>query len=211
MNLENYYYYFTSVLPLRFCNDLVKYANSLKEEKALTGGQQKYLQNPSDFTDADIQRFNKARDSNLVWLNEPWILKEIQPYIQQANIQAKWNFDWDYTEDSQFTKYKLNQHYDWHCDSWPQPYDCPENLNKHNKIRKLSAVCTLSDKSEYEGGELEFQFRGGDDPTPTQVCKEIMPKGSIVVFPSFVWHRVKPVLSGERYSLVIWNLGHPYK
>lgn len=211
MNLENYYYYFTSVLPLRFCNDLVKYGNSLKEEKALTGGQQKYLKNPSAFTDADIQRFNKARDSNLVWLNEPWILKEIQSYIQQANTQAKWNFDWDYTEDCQFTKYKLNQHYDWHCDSWPEPYNCPDNLGKHGKIRKLSVVCTLSDKSEYEGGELEFQFRGGEDPTPTQVCREIMPKGSIVVFPSFIWHRVKPVLSGERYSLVLWNLGYPYK
>ncbi|BCV06054.1 MAG: hypothetical protein CM15mV124_480 [uncultured marine virus] len=32
-------------------------------------------------------------------------------------------------------------------------------------------------------------------------CKEIFPKGSIIVFPSFVWHRVKPVTKGTRYSL----------
>ena len=42
-------------------------------------------------------------------------------------------------------------------------------------------------------------------------CKEILPKGSIIVFPSFVWHRVKPVTEGTRYSLVIWNLGLPFK
>ena len=36
-------------------------------------------------------------------------------------------------------------------------------------------------------------------------------KGSIIVFPSFVWHRVKPVTKGTRYSLVIWNLGYPFK
>ena len=42
-------------------------------------------------------------------------------------------------------------------------------------------------------------------------CTEILPKGSLVVFPGFVWHRVCPVKSGERNSLVIWNLGWPYK
>ena len=44
-----------------------------------------------------------------------------------------------------------------------------------------------------------------------QIAKEITPKGSIIVFPSFVWHRVKPVTKGLRYSLVNWNLGWPFK
>jgi hypothetical protein len=35
-------------------------------------------------------------------------------------------------------------------------------------------------------------------------------KGSIVVFPSFVWHRVNPIIKGTRYSLVMWNLGRPF-
>ena len=42
-------------------------------------------------------------------------------------------------------------------------------------------------------------------------CTDILPKGSLVVFPSFVWHRVCPVKKGSRYSLVIWNLGWPFK
>ena len=45
----------------------------------------------------------------------------------------------------------------------------------------------------------------------TVQCKEILPKGSIIVFPSYVWHRVKPVKKGTRYSLVLWNLGYPFK
>ena len=31
--------------------------------------------------------------------------------------------------------------------------------------------------------------------------------GAVVVFPSFQLHRVFPVLSGERYSLVVWLHG----
>jgi PKHD-type hydroxylase len=76
-------------------------------------------------------------------------------------------------------------------------------------------TCQLTDGSEYKGGELEFDFRNYDphmrDESYHRIqCKEILPKGSIIVFPSFVWHRVKPVTSGTRYSLVVWHLGRPF-
>ena len=72
---------------------------------------------------------------------------------------------------------------------------------------------TLSDPKDYKGGELEFDFRQNDPDKKRQIikCKEILPKGSLVVFPSFVWHRVCPVTRGERNSLVIWNLGYPFR
>jgi hypothetical protein len=50
-------------------------------------------------------------------------IKNLHPYIHQANRNAGWNFEWDWSESCQFTKYKLNQYYDWHCDSWDKPYD----------------------------------------------------------------------------------------
>jgi PKHD-type hydroxylase len=77
-------------------------------------------------------------------------------------------------------------------------------------VRKLSISVQLSDCSEYEGGELEFQPRDVQDPNHTIACTEAQTKGSIIIFPSYVWHRVKPVTKGTRYSLVIWNLGRPY-
>ena len=88
-----------------------------------------------------------------------------------------------------------------------------EDPNSHGKQRKLSVTLSLSDDKDYKGGELEFDFRNHDPDKKanTHILKEIKSKGSLVVFPSDVWHRVKPVKSGIRHSLVIWNLGWPFK
>ena len=212
MNLKNYYYYFQNALTPRFCDEVIKYGIAQQEEVAFTGGQTEKIKEGKNLSDEDLKDLKKKRDSNIVWLSDRWIYKEIQPFIHEANRLAGWNFDWDYSEACQFTKYKLNQFYDWHCDSWEAPYNEPTNPQTHNKIRKLSVTCSLSPPEDYEGGELEFDFRNMDPDKPTiRKCAEIKPRGSIVVFPSHVWHRVKPVTKGTRYSLVIWNLGNPFK
>jgi PKHD-type hydroxylase len=205
MNLKYYYWYFQSALSPKFCDDLIKYGESKREEVALTGTYGK----KNNLSKKDYKDLKKVRNSNIAWLNDQWIYKEIQPYIHQANFNAGWNFQWDYSESCQFTKYKLNQFYDWHCDNYEIPYNNPEDLNFHGKIRKLSVTCSLSDPKDYKGGELEFRM--DREKQSYLKCKEILPRGSIVVFPSFVYHRVKPVTKGTRYSLVIWNLGHPFK
>jgi PKHD-type hydroxylase len=212
MNLQNYYYYFQKALTDKFCDDLIKYGISQQEQLALTGGQTNKIKEGKTLSNKDVKDLKKKRDSNIVWLNDSWIYKEIQPFIHEANKLAGWNFDWDWSESCQFTKYKLNQFYDWHCDSWNGAYNNPNDLNFHGKIRKLSVTCSLSDPKDYKGGELEFDFRNMDpDKKSVRKCAEIKPRGSIVVFPSHVWHRVKPVTKGTRYSLVIWNLGYPFK
>ena len=207
MNLEYYYWYFQSVIPPKICDDIIEYGKSQQEQIALTGGY-----DPEKVSEDDIKDVSKKRKSNIVWMNDRWIYNEIHPNIHTANKNAGWNFQWDFSESCQFTKYKLNQFYDWHCDSWSKPYNRPEEPDRHGKIRKLSVTISLSDENDYEGGDFEFDFRNDDKGSnQPQLCKEIRPKGSVVVFPSFVWHRVKPVTSGTRYSLVIWNLGWPYK
>ena len=210
MNISNYYWYFKSAIPPKICDDIIKYGLSKSESMARTGGY-----GDRKLTYNEIKDMKKKRNSDLVWLDDTWIYKEVHPYIHQANKNAGWNFEWDYSESMQFTKYKLNQYYDWHCDGWDKPYHSP-NFNEHGKIRKLSMTCQLTDGSEYEGGELEFDFRNydphmRDESKHLRQAKEILPKGSIIVFPSFVWHRVKPVTKGVRYSLVMWNLGYPFK
>ena len=204
MNLQNYYYFFQSALTPRFCDELIKYGKSQQEQLALTGGQTEKVNKGKPLDDKDILDLKKKRDSNIAWLNDRWIYKEIQPFIHQANRLANWNFDWDFSESCQFTKYGPGQHYGAHCDSWESPYANKDNPDTFGKIRKLSVTCSLSDPSEYEGGELEFQFRNQDDPTPKKKCVEILPRGSICVFPSFVWHEVKPVTKGVRYSIITW-------
>ena len=207
MNLEYYYWYFQSVIPPKICDDIIEYGKSQQEQIALTGGY-----DPEKVSEDDIKDVSKKRKSNIVWMNDRWIYNEIHPYIHTANKNAGWNFQWDFSESCQFTKYKLDQFYDWHCDSWSKPYNRPEEPDRHGKIRKLSVTISLSDENDYEGGDFEFDFRNDDKGSnQPQICKEIKPKGSVVVFPSFVWHRVKPVISGTRYSLVMWNLGQPWK
>ena len=209
MNISNYYWYFKSAVPSKICDDIIKYGLSQTETMARTGGY-----GDKKLSEQEIKDMKRRRNSDLVWLSEPWIYKELQPYIHIANKNAGWNFEWSRSEPCQFTKYKLNQYYDWHCDSWEKPY---ENKGPDNgKIRKLSMTCQLTDGSEYEGGELEFDFRNyephmREEDKHLKKAKEVLPKGSIIVFPSFVWHRVKPVTKGTRYSLVMWNLGYPFK
>ena len=210
MNLPNYYWYFKAALTPRFCDEVIQHGLNQTEIMARTGGYDN-----KELTKNDVANMQRKRKSDLVWLNDLWIYKEIQPFVHEANRRAGWNFEWDHSETCQFTKYKLNQYYDWHCDSWEKTYDKP-NTPSHGKIRKLSMTCQLTDGSEYQGGELEFDFRNydphmRDESQHLRRAKEILPRGSIIVFPSFVWHRVKPITQGTRYSLVVWHLGKPFK
>jgi PKHD-type hydroxylase len=216
MNLKSYYYYFQSALSTKLCDDILNYGKKHQTQMAVTGVVDNIIKTKGKLDNKDVKNIQKKRKSDIVWMSDNWIYKEIHPYIHEANKLAGWNYDWNFSESCQFTKYKLNQYYDWHCDSWDVPYNKPEDLNSHGKIRKLSVTCQLTDGSEYTGGELQFDCRNydphmRDEDKHVLTVKEILPKGSIVVFPSFVWHRVQPVTKGTRYSLVVWNLGYPYK
>ena len=209
MNLFNSYWYFQRAVPERICDEIVRYGKQLQDQLATTGE----YSDPKRLNQKQLKDLKKKRDSNIVWISENWIYKELHPYIRQASANAGWNFEWDYSEPCQFTKYNKGQYYDWHSDSWEHAYNKPNDRNSHGKIRKLSVTLSLSDEKDYKGGELEFDLRNKDPDKKrnTMICKEIRPKGSLVVFPSFVWHRVKPVTKGARYSLVIWSLGTPFK
>jgi|TARA_R100001530_G_scaffold136249_1_gene116005 PKHD-type hydroxylase len=210
MNLSNYFWYFKSALTPRFCDEVIKYALEKKENLAITGkfGKGRNL-NKNPLNKDEIRDLKYKRNSNVTWLDDRWIYKEIHPYLTAANKESGWNFQIKRSEPCQFTKYKLNQYYDWHCDSFGEPAS-------DGTIRKLSMTCQLTDGSEYKGGELEFDFRDYDPPQRDESkhlrkAIEILPKGSIIVFPSFIWHRVKPVRQGVRYSLVSWHVGDLFK
>ena len=61
----------------------------------------------------------------------------------------------------------------------------------------------LTDGSEYEGGELELY---GKD------VSYALGKGNVIIFPSFMLHKVHPVTKGLRKSLVVWGISEkPFK
>ena len=96
MNLTNYYWYFQSAIPERICDDIVRYGKSLQDQMAVTGGYGNKKLNQTEVKD-----LKKKRDSNVVWMDDRWIYKEIQPYINLANVNAL-DRDWETTLESLF-------------------------------------------------------------------------------------------------------------
>jgi PKHD-type hydroxylase len=136
---------------------------------------------------------NDKRKSNIVWsprLSLIWCL--CSSYIQTANVSADWQFYLHDLPPIQLTEYADDGHYDWHADAYPP--------NENNMQRKLSVSILLNDPNEFEGGEFEFRN-----------CKPELKQGSILVFPSFLDHKVTPVTSGTRYSAVGWMEGPAFR
>jgi PKHD-type hydroxylase len=94
-------------------------------------------------------------------------------------------------------------------------FSAPSNKTRSEffgTVRKLSATISLVDGDTYEGGDLEFDLRNSSDGSAVIRKSDITrKKGSIIVFPSFLYHRVTPVFKGTRYSLVVWCSGEPFK
>lgn len=86
-----------------------------------------------------------------------------------------------------FLWYKSGHFYDYHLDAFPIAGIAPH----------YSFTCFLNDPSEYEGGELIIKVGP----------KEISLKekaGTIVMYNTGLWHKVNPVISGDRKVIVGW-------
>lgn len=140
---------------------------------------------------------NQTRRSKVAWLDHlPEIKDHLFTFVLEANRRA-FNFDVQNAADVQFTEYHALEkgHYDWHRD-W-SPFD------GNPFQRKLSITVQLSDSDTYEGGEFEMEN--------TILPDWITEKGTVLIFPSFVNHRVKPVTKGIRRSLVSWFEGPSWR
>ena len=88
------------------------------------------------------------------------------------NHQWGINFDIQAIQSPQLTRYVApGGHYDYHLDStgvWPE--------GDSGLVRKLSMVCLLNDRSEFEGGDFEFKLCSN----PMQIS---LNKGDVLVFP----------------------------
>jgi len=201
MNLKNWWYQVEDAIPHRICDDIVAFGNQQADEIALVGGLEKTPEKKKD-----LSKLWKTRNSSVIWMQEPWIWLAIEPYVKEANEKAGWNFDLVDAENFQFTKYSKSQHYSWHQDAFPTP-------DKNGLVRKISLTLALADGDSYEGGDFEFDLRNNLKTNKSNIkkCPVARKKGTLILFPSFVWHRVTPVTSGTRYSLVIWSRGLPFR
>lgn len=86
--------------------------------------------------------------------------------------------------------------------------DLDHRLNLDSE-RKISATVQLSDKKDYNGGELVCLTEKTKEGSKGSVMTT--KQGNIIIFPSYVDHQVNKVVRGERYSVVIWAYGPPWK
>ena len=138
------------------------------------------------------------RSSNITWLygndDLEWVFRKITDVVLFLNNKY-FNFDiFGLNEGFQFTNYKApSDKYGKHIDR-----------GHGTLVRKLSLSIQLTDPKDYEGGEL-ILYEGEKG---TEMKKD---QGTLILFPSYVMHEVKPVTKGERNSLVSWVTGKQFK
>ena len=119
-------------------------------------------------------------------------IKDLLHTIYDLNKNS-WNFSL-YSDllETTFLKYMTGDHYSaWHTD-----------ISNEASLRKISFSIQLSKEDDYEGGAL--QFLNNDIPT-------IRNQGSVIIFPSFLAHRVSEITKGTRYAVIGFISGPPFK
>jgi hypothetical protein len=125
--------------------------------------------------DDNYKTNSEKRSCEVGWLDETWVYERVIPFIENANILGKWNYQWDFLDNLQYTVYHKNSFYDWHTDVvgdgqaqlLTHPYPNKKELISKwgesksgtvGKIRKLSFILLLNDPSEFEGGDPNQKF-----------------------------------------------------
>ena len=205
----NEWFVFTDVIDNKTCNKLKRLgskqweAAAIDTKKGTTDEERKKGRKPEMGVD------KKTRITDIAWTNDQWVYDTIWPFMMQANAEAGWKYEIKYAESSQITRYKKGGFYNFHRDGagcHMSKYNNPTNAFMHDHVRKLSMTVLLNES--FEGGDFEFTSYSKEkcEVTPVE-----MNQGDIIVFPSFMEHRVAPITKGIRYSLVTWFLGPPFK
>ncbi len=135
---------------------------------------------------------SSIRKSSIKWLSDEALKQRLWSFVCTANQQA---FDVDVAceADLQFTSYYGDHagHYDWHQDV--------HFASQEAQDRKISVTIQLSAQADYSGGDFLFE--------DVQSSANFKAKGTALLFPSYLRHKVTPVTSGVRHALVAWFFG----
>jgi predicted 2-oxoglutarate/Fe(II)-dependent dioxygenase YbiX len=174
----------TDTLPDRICTEIIGLHNR-KHNEYVAGKvytEDGKLSNVVTIRQVDTWRIHEKED----WLDT--LLIEL---VVKANV----NFDYNLSgllERPQLLRYKTPSiGYEWHSDTG----------QGDASTRKIS--CSILLNNNFKGGNLEFFLNG------KQVCP--MNKGDSIFFSSFISHRVTKITEGERWALVAWFSGPPFR
>ena len=142
-----------------------------------------------------------VRQARTAWLDDDaetgWVFSRI---IELVIAENRKNFAFDlveFAEQLQFSRYAAREggQFDWHIDIGDGQIAAK---------RKLTLVIQLSCHDAYRGGDMELNTGSSIVTLPRR-------RGSGILFPSFVLHRVAPLTQGRRFSLTTWAHGPAFR
>lgn len=184
---------FDNALNERQCDSIIEIANRLgleKSEVVTPDWKKKYYD-------------EKHRKCNSVYFKKDDLYNELYERICIVHKKANESY---FKLDLESLDFMVAQYeegdvaFEWHTDD---PLFSSEGI--YWSGRKLTSVFQLSMSSNYSGGDLEIELARNQTKTSNRN------KGNCIIFPSFLPHRVTPITSGIRYSLVVWSKGPPWK
>ena len=135
-----------------------------------------------------------VRDAEILFIDQKE--KRLYRILNKVAMSANKYFKYDITgiEKAQIITYKAPSNgYEYHMDIGPDGTAA---------TRKISMSLLLND--DFEGGEICFRNSEYERCTLPGI-------GEAVIFSSFLPHKVKPITKGERFVVVAWFTGPPFR
>jgi len=154
--------------------------------------------NLNSMYDLPAKDVKKSSNINFIfWKNIKNKINAIENYIKISNENFK--FDIFDVKDDNYLAYntyseKNKSEYGWHS-------DLNKGNNNHFKLTVLLNISTVN----YVGGFFELFLN-----KPIHV-KQFDKTGCMLIFPTYLQHRVTPVIQGERNTLALWLEGPRFK
>ena len=187
------YIFLDNMLSNEDLSTLEKYFDSLPLTEAFVVGSSK-IKNTDKNTRDSLMSFIYPNEENM------WIFNTLLSLTEYINCNY-YNYDLLGFDFLQYTVYnKLGDNYAYHMDM-----GLGTSIKTSPVPRKLSFSLILSEKEDFEGGDLEFLIEEGNSLNVEQK------RGRIIAFPSYILHRVTPITKGVRKSLVFWACGPKFK
>ena len=194
--------YFSDIIPQEqsewwfYEKNVIDESTICKIENYLEG---KELISNQEMNDA----YNKnIRSSEIYWMHQEGDEDELMPIYTDVTYKMRqindcmWKYRVNGWEPFQYSQYdeSYSGHFNWHIDVHPKfNVDDPDP-------RKISFSVGLSNINDYDGGDFMIKIDRNE-----KVFK--LDRGDVIAFPSWMLHKVSPVIKGLRRTLVGWGNG----
>jgi len=181
--LSSYIKIYKNIIPKSVCDTSINYLSNVNW---VSNEFYNYVNNNSVI---QIEDKSKYHESDCVINKELMDISFniLKKYVKDLNFS--WFNQWSGISHPRYNYYEKNSEMSFHCDHIHSLFD-----GERKGIPTLSIVGCLNEN--YTGGEIEFFGN----------TEYKLNRGDIVIFPSnFLYpHKVKTIISGERYSYAIW-------